>query len=99
MRVQSDLRLPQSYDASSLANVLRTIVTQLNNLSEGRLTARDTGNVAAPTTGSAAQGDIVFNSTPTELGSGGSKYVVLGWICVADGSPGTWQPMRVLTGN
>lgn len=99
MRVQSDLRLPQSYDASALANVLRTIVNQLNNLSEGRLTARDTGNVAAPTTGSAAQGDIVFNSTPTELGSGGSKYVVLGWICVADGSPGTWQQMRVLTGN
>ena len=41
---------------------------------------------AAPSTGTWARGNIVYNSAPDSLG-------VLGWICTASGSPGTWQPM------
>jgi hypothetical protein len=54
---------------------------------------------AAPTTGDWAQGDVIRNSTPTELGSASSKYVIAGWICTASGTPGTWLPMRTFTGN
>lgn len=41
--------------------------------------------IAAPTTGTAARGDRVFNSLPS---SGG----YLGWVCVTAGTPGTWAP-------
>jgi len=58
----------------------------------------DTGT-AAPTTGTGVVGAIRFNEAPSELGSSGSKYTVLGWRCVAAGTPGTWVEMRTLTGN
>lgn len=45
------------------------------------------------------QGDFLKNLMPTELGSAGSKYVVLGWTCVASGNPGTWREQRAFTGN
>jgi hypothetical protein len=44
-------------------------------------------------------GDFVRNSTPTELGGAGSKYIVWGFICIGAGTPGTWREMRFLTGN
>ena len=71
----------------------------LNLLTDGRLAGTNNATTAAPTTGTHAQGDVVRNSAPTELGGAGSKYVVLGWICVAGGTPGAWLQMRVLTGN
>lgn len=54
---------------------------------------------AAPTSNSWDQGDRILNTAPSELGSGGSKYVVTGWICTVAGTPGTWLEMRTLTGN
>ena len=45
---------------------------------------------AAPTTGTYAQGDIVFNNAPT---SGG--YV--GWVCTAGGTPGTWKTFGLIS--
>jgi len=54
---------------------------------------------AAPAAGIWAAGDRLFNSAPEELGTEGSKYVLDGWTCVASGEPGTWLPVRVLTGN
>ncbi len=77
----------------------REISHQVNMLSEGALSAAYNARTAAPTTGTYAQGDVLRNSTPTEAGASGGKYVVTGWICTAGGSPGTWLPMRVLTGN
>jgi hypothetical protein len=53
----------------------------------------------APNYGTWGRGDIVFNPEPTELGPTSSKYVVTGWICTVSGSPGTWLPLRTLTGN
>lgn len=54
---------------------------------------------AAPTTGTWAKGDVALNSNPVEAGSAASKYVITGWICTVAGTPGTWLPMRSLTGN
>ena len=52
----------------------------------------------APTTGSHAKSEFVWNSAPSESGSAGSKYVILGWSCVTSGTPGTWKECRCLTG-
>ena len=41
---------------------------------------------AAPTVGTWARGDVVWNTTPS---AGGSP----GWVCVAGGTPGTWRAM------
>jgi len=42
------------------------------------------------------QGDLVWNSQPSVLGSPGSRFTILGWRCVATG---TWVEMRVPTGT
>ena len=105
-RVSQDPRLPIlgsiDYEKNlsfQLTRILREIAQQLNSLSEGRVFATYNANTAAPTTGDYFQGDYVKNSEPAEAGSGGSKYVILGWVCVASGTPGTWNECRVLTGN
>lgn len=54
---------------------------------------------APPSSGTWKRGDIRYNTEPSEIGSDGEKYVVLGWICVSSGEPGTWVPIRTLTGN
>ncbi|GEM_PF-655530 len=54
---------------------------------------------AAPTTGTWQIDDMVYNNTPTETGTAGSKYLILAWKCVVAGTPGTWLPLRCLTGN
>jgi hypothetical protein len=71
----------------------------VNMLAEGRIAGNYNAQSAAPTTGKHAQGDVVVNLEPTELGSASSKYVIRGWQCVSGGEPGTWVEMRYLTGN
>lgn len=39
---------------------------------------------AAPTTGQAARGDVIYNRNPSAGGN-------VGWICVTAGTPGTWK--------
>ena len=39
---------------------------------------------AAPTSGTWAQGDVVYNQTPVAGGS-------IGWVCTSGGTPGTWK--------
>lgn len=82
-----------------LQRELREHALQVNSLTEGRIAAVTNATTSAPTAGPHKQGDFVRNSEPTELGSGGSKYVVYGWVCVASGTPGTWVQSRFLTGN
>ena len=82
-----------------LQRELREHAIQVNNLTEGRITAVHNASTAAPVDGPNKQGDYVRNSEPVELGSASSKYVILGWVCVASGTPGTWLQCRVLTGN
>jgi hypothetical protein len=98
-RVKVDNRLSQTYNPGVMTRVLREITDQLNLLSEGFLQAATNAGSAAPTTGSYRQGDFVRHSAPSEAGGAGSKYVIVGFICTASGSPGTWKEMRVLTGN
>lgn len=82
-----------------LQRELREHAAQVNNLTEGRVSAVTNATAAAPTAGANAQGDFVRNSAPTELGAASSKYVIFGWVCVASGTPGTWVQCRYLTGN
>jgi hypothetical protein len=97
MKLQTNPRLP---DASiDLIRLLREIANQVNAITEGNLHAHHGAMTAAPTTGEHAVGDFVLNSAPAELGTLGSKYLVHGWRCTVSGTPGTWLPMRVLTGN
>lgn len=58
-----------------------------------------TYGTTAPTTGTWAAGDTCQHTAPTEAGPAGSKYVTTGWVCTAAGTPGTWLPLRSLTGN
>jgi hypothetical protein len=90
------LPLPPSGESAELIRVLRLYFNQLDSyLNE--LTPEYAA--AAPTTGTYTQGDFVWNAEADELGGGGSKYVILGWVCIVGGTPGTWRESRVLTGN
>lgn len=99
--------LPQgpesAYDAQlnrRLMDFFRPLVSKVNGIASGVLFhAGDNAATAAPTTGTYAQGDFVRNSNPTELGVALAKYVLIGWVCVASGTPGTWRESRTLTGN
>lgn len=71
----------------------------VNMLCEGRLAGSYNAQSAAPTTGQHAQGDMVKNLDPVELGTTPNKYVIHGWQCLVGGEPGTWVQMRYLTGN
>lgn len=82
-----------------LQRELREHATQVNLLTEGRIAAAHTAQSAAPTTGTYVAGDMVRNSSPSEIGAPGSKYVVEGWMCVVGGTPGTWVEKRFLTGG
>ena len=82
-----------------LYDVFKSIAVQMNNLSEGKLKGRYMATTAAPTSGTWAKGDVVWNSNPSEAGAAASKYVITGWVCSVAGTPGTWLQMRTLTGN
>ena len=44
---------------------------------------------AAPTTGTWARGDIVWNSEPIPGGN-------IGWVCTSAGTPGDWYEFGVI---
>lgn len=105
-KVQTDPRLPNARSQNFRIELLyqvdrlfRSITQQLNLLTEGRVSAVYNAYTAAPTTGKHNKGDFVRNSEPSELGSASSKYVIIGWVCVTAGEPGTWVQCRCLTGN
>jgi hypothetical protein len=105
-RPTDDPILPQNPDTEyakslniRLKDLFRTLCLRVNGISDGRLSAIDNAVPSVPMTGTYAQGDFVRNSTPTEAGAGGSKYVVFGWLCTVGGTPGTFVPCRFLTGN
>lgn len=102
MRLETDPRLTTLDKSTFLPRLyqwMRDVAKQVNQLTEGSIQAVTNAYTAAPTTGTYQQGDRILNSAPTELGTAGSKYVILGWVCVAAGTPGTWVQMRALTGN
>lgn len=100
-RLILDFQVPATYDRQTIATIVRDLCVQVNLVSEGRIVGYYNADSAAPSSSMVAGqiGDQVRNLSPSETGTGGSKYVVTGWICTAAGTPGTWLPMRALTGN
>ena len=100
-QLSNDARLPQSDDQRQLKirihEITRATSDQVNALSEGRMVATNNATTAIPTTGTYAVGDFVRNSAPVELGTIGSKYILIGWTCVT--APLTFVQTRCLTGN
>lgn len=98
-----DLKVPSDYNKATLADIIRTICQQVNQLSEGQITARYQAQASQPSSVPAAVGDIVWDSNATVRGSVApglaASYVRLGWVCTV-GSPTapTFQEIRVLTG-
>jgi hypothetical protein len=90
---------PRGASDPALKQELVQHATLLNLMTDGRLAGTNNAVPAVPTSGTFATGDFIRNSAPTELGAPGSKYVILGWVCVAGGTPGTILQCRVLTGN
>lgn len=86
-----------------LTDLFRDTATQVNDLTEGRLSAVTNAATSVPTTGSWKQGDFVRNATPSEAGTAGSKYVVTGWLRLTSSSNNVlntdWVATRSLTGN
>jgi hypothetical protein len=91
----------EKYDRGLMIEIARQVEDAVNRLSEGRIYQHYNAAASAPTGSTVAYqlGDKVWNLTPTEVGGAGSMYMIVGWINVAAGSPGTWREMRVLTGN
>jgi hypothetical protein len=58
---------------------------------------------AIPTQSTWKIGDVAFNSSVTEAGSGGNKYIVKGYSRITNGTGNVlntdWLQNRVLTGN
>ena len=83
----------------SVQKEIREHALLINLMMDGRLTGANNATNAPPAGGAYAQGDFVRNSQPVELGSAGSRYVVLGWVSTTGGTPGTFHEVRCLTGN
>jgi hypothetical protein len=99
MKLALQRRVPRDYNPQVFTEIVREIEMKVNLLVEERLAAFDNALTSVPTTGDWARGDFVRNSTPSEAGSALSKYVIIGWVCVTAGTPGTWKECRFLTGN
>ena len=102
MKLQTDnYRFGGDFDSlnRALMQVLPKIATQVNLVSEGRVSGSYNAPTTAPSTGLWAKGDFVRNAVPAVLGGAGSQYVITGWICTASGQPGTWVQCRSLTGT
>ncbi|MBN8200479.1 hypothetical protein [Bacillus sp. NTK034] len=78
-------------------------VTGKENQSFDIYLARTFNTNAMPTTGNWRKGDYGINTNPSELGTAGSKYIVLGWKRLTTGSGNVlntdWLECRALTGN
>jgi hypothetical protein len=81
-----------------LTDLWRATNQQVNQLTEGQITAVHNAATSAPTSGTFAPGDFIRNSAPVEAGTAGSKYVLTGWLCTVGGTPGTFVQCRALTG-
>ena len=99
MRLHDDPVIPSPAGPmfqTTIKGLLAGIIRQLNAISEGRVAAHHGALTAAPTTGTWQRGDYVKNSAPSATGS--PEVVILGWVCVSGGTPGTWKECRSLTG-
>lgn len=87
-----------------LIDFFRVLNTKVNGLATGAIAhSADNGSTTMPTTGTWKKGDFVVNTAPAEAGAAASKYVVMGWVRLTDGSANVanvdWVATRSLTGN
>ncbi len=105
MKLDPSPRLPADSPSllRKLTDLFRDTAQQVNDLSDGRINASTSALSSVPTSGTWKKGDFVRNTSPTEAGSAGSKYVVIGWIRITSGSGNVlntdWVACRCLTGN
>jgi hypothetical protein len=86
----------------ALNDYLAKVAVQVNGMSSGSIASMTSANTAPPAAGNKqvyAKGDWIENSNPVVTGTAGSQYIVLGWKCIAGGTPGTWVACRTLTGT
>lgn len=85
----------------SIVDSLIGIASQINLLSEDKISGSYGARTAQPSTVIQAIGDFTKNIVPAEAGTAGAKYVVLGWITTVNGtaSAATSLEVRALTGN
>lgn len=103
-RLVLEFKVPDKWNRNDMQDIVKAITSQLNQLSEGRLTARYQAQSTVPTTVvSNAVGDITWDSNPTVIGSiapgVAASYVRLGWVCTVAGTPGTLKEIRVAVGT
>jgi hypothetical protein len=91
----------EKFDRGLMTEMVRQIEDAINRLSEGRIYQNYNAASAAPSGSTVAYqlGDFIKNLSPTPTGGAGSEYVILGWVCTAAGSPGTFEEVRTLTGG
>ena len=83
------LRTTQVFDYDTVA-VFPQGWTVLGGRSSATQLPRLGTRTAAPTTGTWARGDIVWNSAPSASG-------FIGWVCVTAGTPGTWKTFGAIS--
>lgn len=80
------MKLPVSFSFDKipigLINILRDITSQINSVSEGRISAFHSAQSSAPTTGTWKPGDFVLNSSPSVGEYRGWVYGVSSFIGV-----------------
>jgi hypothetical protein len=83
-----------TYNHTMLQNA--TISLDENNNKISNAFSKNTSYAdAPPSTGTYANGFTVINTTPQELGTTGTKYIIDRWRYVGS----AWIPVKVLTGN
>lgn len=106
MKLNESIQWPQSIEPQLrrvLYDFLQAAARKVNGMSSGVFSAFDGASASMPAAGTWAKGDFVRKINPVEAGSGGSKYVVIGWVRVTDGAANVlntdWLECRFLTGN
>lgn len=103
-----DFQVPPNYDKNTITQIVRAICTQVNSLSEGKITASYSATSVAPS--STAQqysvGDKIWDTQTTVTGASvapgnAAQYVRIGWVCTTAGTGATavFKEMRVLVGT
>ena len=95
------VRLGDQYRRADVADIIRAIGTHVDGLVDGSIAYRDNAVSVAPTSSVVppAAGDLLWKLNPTVQGTVGAQYVTYAFMCVADGTPGTWVELRGLTGT
>jgi hypothetical protein len=79
-----------------LQRELREHATQVNMLTEGKMSAKYSALTAPPSTGAYDLGDYIPNKTPSIVGTAPNRYIVNGWRCVTAGDPATFVECKEL---